>query len=150
MPSTVARRGVNQLCQGCAPVAPLFVFSQCLSQCLIETHLAEQPAVTGPERDAGPGHRVAEHLLAEGPPGGGHVVDAHADIRGRRDVAGIAPSTHRALADPHPAGGSTFRCGPAEQRAVGHLACQPEHVRTERLPEQRPVAAGAQTKHEPP
>jgi hypothetical protein len=111
------------------PVTPVFE----LTQDLAEAHLAEEPPVTGLERDAGPGHGIAEHLLAERTPRRGHVViDAHADVHGGQDLAGIATGPRGALGDPRPADGDALGRGPVEQRPVSHLAGQPEHLRAER------------------
>ena len=78
-------------------------------------------------------HGVAEHLRAERLPCRGHVVvDADPDVHGHRDRARVAACPRGTRIDVRSADRNTLRRGPVEQRPVGGLTGEPQHLGSER------------------
>ena len=123
-----------------APVPPRLK----LGQLRVEAHLAEQAAVALGLRNAGVADGVAEHLGAQRPSRGGHVVvDADPDVHGQRHRAGVAAGPRGTRVDQLAVDRDALGGGPVEQRPVRDLARQPEHLRAERGQRATGAAASA-------
>ena len=119
----------HQVGQGRAPVTPLLQ----LAQLRPEAHLGEQAPVARALRHTGAAHGVAEHLRAERLPGRGHVVvDADPDVHRHRDRTRFAACPCATRIDGRPADRNTPRGGPVEQRTIGGLPGEPQHLGPER------------------